>query len=67
MTAPAFVRLPNYFAPVLRLAKLGTFPPGTMTRVDIYHDDWCAVWHDGVACDCAPDVRVVRVDDKRHT
>ncbi len=31
--------------------------PGTVTRVSVFHDDWCSFWQTG-RCDCNPEIAV---------
>lgn len=40
-----------------------SFKPGTVTQLRVAHDDWCGVFK-GRACDCDPDIDVVRQNDE---
>lgn len=39
--------------------------PGKVTHIDVYHDDWCAVFSGG-ACNCTPIVKP-RTPSKANT
>jgi hypothetical protein len=52
---------PDYVRILGHLAAVGTFPPGSVSQVVVAHDNDCAIWR-GEACNCTPDVRVVRHD-----
>ncbi len=49
----------NYRQAVRALLSSGQLPirPGTVTHVEVLHDDWCAFWQGGV-CDCEPEIRL---------
>jgi hypothetical protein len=32
-------------------------PRGRLTEVDIYHDDWCGIYHGGY-CNCDPELKL---------
>jgi len=50
----------GYLARVLRI--LEHILPGTVARITVSHDHWCAYWTGAGRCDCDPDL-VVRRDD----
>src|SRR5262249_24470123 len=45
----------NYYAKLVKLQEQGKLPAGSLTEVDIAHDDWCATCKGGY-CDCDPDI-----------
>jgi hypothetical protein len=47
----------NYYSKLLALYQRGGIPAASLTEVDIFHDDWCAVYKGGY-CNCDPDVRL---------
>lgn len=51
----------NYRRRLLELAAAGAFRglEPTVYRLDVLHDDWCAIFKGGL-CDCAPDFRLRR-------
>ncbi len=49
---------PNYVPAVMKaLAEHGTPAPGSVTEVQVLHDDDCPVFR-GRRCDCNPEVRI---------
>lgn len=46
----------NYFDKVMKIGK--DTPRGEVVVVNVYHDDWCAIYHGGEYCNCQPDVKV---------
>jgi hypothetical protein len=54
----------NYLLDVMRLIGSGRLEPGKTYRVDVYHDDWCAVYRH-LPCDCHPDVCLVPAEDAK--
>jgi hypothetical protein len=53
MTDP---RQHNYYKKLMELLEQGKVPPGCLTDVDVYHDDWCGI-HRGGYCDCDPEIK----------
>jgi hypothetical protein len=49
----------NYVAEVIRqsLQRAETAKPGTVSALDVLHDDWCAVFKGRDVCNCNPEVR----------
>ena len=47
----------NYLTKIKKLYAEGKIPSASLSNVDIYHDDWCAIYRGGL-CDCDPDVVV---------
>jgi hypothetical protein len=54
MTDP---RKHNYYEKLMRLIERSELPPGRITEVNVYHDDWCRVYRGGY-CDCDPEVEL---------
>jgi hypothetical protein len=47
----------NYYAKLMKLYAQGQIPTKSLTEVDIYHDDWCAIYRGGY-CNCDPHIRL---------
>jgi hypothetical protein len=47
----------NYYRKVMELVERGELPPDRVSEVDVYHDDWCRIYHGGY-CNCNPEVRL---------
>jgi hypothetical protein len=47
----------NYFEKLMQLIEQGQAPRGCVLEVDVYHDDWCRIYHGGY-CSCDPEVRI---------
>lgn len=43
----------NYINKLLDLQAKGVFPPGSIFDVNIFHDDWCEIYKEGL-CNCDP-------------
>jgi hypothetical protein len=54
----------NYMKKLRQLIQQGQLPEVGLERVDIYHDDWCAI-HSGRYCNCDPhiDLRPLSLDN----
>ena len=48
---------PHWQRKVEYLARLGAFPRGAVTQVDIAHDSWCNIYQ-GKPCNCDPAVHI---------
>ena len=48
----------NYKKKVLRfvMTHRDSFPVGEVTKIDVKHDDWCAIFKGGV-CNCNPIIK----------
>lgn len=55
----------DYLSPVFAAHASGMIPPGTLTAVEIRHDDDCRR-PDGGPCTCRPDVELVIKPDLRR-
>jgi hypothetical protein len=49
----------NYYQKLIQLHEQGQIPLGSLTEVDICHDDWCAIYQGGY-CNCDPDINLRR-------
>ena len=50
---------PAYMPRVLEIARALAVTPGSLSYIEVGHDDDCPHWrHDGSPCDCNPDVRL---------
>ena len=47
----------NYFKLLKKLFDQGKIPTMSLLWVDIYHDDWCAIYR-GMYCNCEPDIKL---------
>jgi hypothetical protein len=47
----------NYYKKLMQLHERGELPAGSLSEVDVCHDDWCAV-HAGDYCNCDPDIKL---------
>jgi hypothetical protein len=47
----------NYYEKLMKLVAQGEVPPGRVSEVDIYHDDWWLIYRGGY-CNCDPEVRL---------
>lgn len=47
----------NYYRKLLELYEEGKVPSKSVTDVDIYHDDWCAIYRGGY-CNCEPEIKL---------
>jgi hypothetical protein len=47
----------NYHEKLIQLHEQGQIPSGSLTEVDICHDDWCAIYKGGY-CNCDPDINL---------
>jgi hypothetical protein len=51
----------NYVAPAIAKAQQalddGTMRRGQLYRIDIYHDEWCALVNGNGTCNCTPIIR----------
>jgi hypothetical protein len=47
----------NYYKKLLKLYKAGKLRAASLSLVDIYHDDWCGIYH-GRYCNCDPDIKI---------
>jgi hypothetical protein len=57
----------NYQVRLLDLLESGELvrlEPGQLKQINIYHDDWCAIFHGG-ACNCNPEV-VADIDGQQE-
>jgi hypothetical protein len=52
------IGLPSYLARLLELHRAGIIQPGSLSSVEVRHDNACGLWRVGV-CDCTPDLRVI--------
>jgi hypothetical protein len=43
-----------------RLIREGKFPDVGLEMIEVYHDDWCAIYR-GRFCNCYPDIRIRRL------
>ena len=53
-------RVPRYVKQLKRLRKAGKLPtvqPGTVSLVDVAHDDHCQMWQTR-RCTCKPEIKV---------
>lgn len=48
----------NYQIKLEQMIAQGAIPAVGHTGVNVFHDDWCAVFRDG-RCDCDPDIELV--------
>lgn len=55
---PRITRRGDYITPLLEAQSTGYFPPGTVTTVEVRHDDDCPRL-DGGLCTCLPDIDLV--------
>jgi hypothetical protein len=49
----------NYYPKLIALYEQGKIPTKSLTEVDIYHDDWCAIYGGG-HCSCDPEIKLRR-------
>lgn len=49
----------NYMKPILEAWRRGVIPPGSLSAVQVAHDDWCAI-HKGNDCNCNPQLLIER-------
>ena len=54
----------NYFSRLLKAGAHGTFQPGTVTVINVVHDDGCPLLRGG-ACNCEPDITATG-DNGKH-
>ena len=47
----------NYYKQLKKLFDQGKIPTMSLLWVDIYHDDWCAIYR-GTYCDCEPEIKL---------
>lgn len=53
------VKVSNYLTALVEMQQQGDFPPGTLTMVNVFHDDWCCFLK-GSTCNCKPDFKTMR-------
>jgi hypothetical protein len=47
----------NYMKKLVKLHEKGKLATTSLTEVDIYHDDWCAIYR-GRYCNCHPVIKL---------
>lgn len=47
----------SYQRPLIEFAQRLHPEPGTVTRISVCHDTWCAIYKGGY-CNCNPEIRV---------
>ena len=47
----------HYHKKLLKLYEQGKIPSASLGLMDIYHDDWCALYRDAY-CNCDPDIQL---------
>jgi hypothetical protein len=47
----------NYYKKLKKLFDQGKIPTMSAQLVEIYHDDWCAIYR-GKYCNCDPDIKL---------
>lgn len=45
----------NYYQKLMKLLEEGKVPRGCISGVDVYHDNWCRIYHGGY-CNCEPEI-----------
>ena len=53
----AVPRKHNYYQKLIQLYEEGKAPPGRITDMDVYHDDWCHIYRSAY-CNCDPEVKL---------
>jgi hypothetical protein len=46
----------NYYKDLMKFIEQNDLLPGSVTEIDIYHDDWCRIYQ-GAYCNCNPELR----------
>lgn len=47
----------NCYEKLMALREQGLIPPGSISEVDICHNDWCEIYEGGY-CNCDPDIKL---------
>jgi hypothetical protein len=51
---------PAYLEDVINVATSAELKPGTVQHVNVSHDSWCDLRNRRGACNCQPDVQLVK-------
>jgi len=50
----------DYVERIRKMVEAGKVKQGTVSIANIFHDDWCTIWHTGKCC-CRPRIKIEQV------